>query len=35
MGNERRYSLDALRIMATILIIFHHLYALSKTAELF
>lgn len=24
MGNERRYSLDALRIIATILIIFHH-----------
>lgn len=24
MGNERRYSLDVLRIIATILIIFHH-----------
>lgn len=24
MGNERKYSLDVLRIIATILIIFHH-----------
>ena len=24
MGNERKYSLDVLRIIATILIVFHH-----------